>query len=45
MHRHTISGGKQPAETFHYGTPSEAFNEALKAIDGGYEEMIAAWLR
>jgi hypothetical protein len=45
MHRHTISGGKQPAETFHYGTASEAFNEALAAVDAGYEEMIAGWLR
>jgi hypothetical protein len=45
MHRHTISEGKQPAERIHDGTPSEAFNDALRAIRDGYEEMIAGWLR
>ena len=44
MHRHTLSGGKQPAETFHHGTPSEAFNAARQEILRGYEEMIAGWL-
>jgi hypothetical protein len=45
MHRHTISEGKRPAETFHYGTPSDAFNAALEMVDARYEEMIAGWLR
>jgi hypothetical protein len=45
MHRHTLSGGKQPAQRFQHGTASEAFNAALAAIRGGYEEMIAGWLR
>ena len=45
MHRHTIRGGKERAETFHHGTPSEAMNGAIDAIRMGYEEMVAAWLR
>src|SRR5687768_6298751 len=44
MHRHTLSGGKQPAETFHHGTSSEAFNAALLTVSNGFEEMIAGWL-
>jgi hypothetical protein len=44
MHRHTLSGGKQPAETFHHGTPGEAFNVALATLSKGYEEIIGGWL-
>jgi hypothetical protein len=45
MHRHTLSGGKQPAEVFHHGTPSEAYNAALELVGEGFEEMIAGWHR
>jgi hypothetical protein len=45
MHRHTLSGGKQPAEVFHHGSASEAMNAAWDEIKTGYEEMIAGWLR
>jgi hypothetical protein len=44
MHRHTLSGGKQPAEPFHHGTAEEAFNDAVARIKAGYEEMVAGWL-
>jgi len=44
MHRHTLSGGKQPAETFHHGTASEAHTMAWRAVEAGYREMIAGWL-
>jgi hypothetical protein len=36
MHRHTLSGGKQRAETAHYGTAEEARTAAEKAIKHGY---------
>ena len=45
MHRHTLSGGKQAAEIFHYGTASEAYNDARLAVASGWEEMIAGWQR
>ena len=45
MHRHTLSGGKEAAVTFHHGTASEAFQIAIAEIDAGYEEMIIGWLR
>jgi hypothetical protein len=44
MHRHTLEGGKLPAETFHYGSPREAYAEARRDIEHGYREMIAGWL-
>jgi hypothetical protein len=45
MHRHTLSEGKQPAEVFHFGTASEAYNVAWRAVAVGYEEMIDGWQR
>ena len=45
LHRHTLTGGKEPAVTFHHGTASEALQAALASIDAGYEEMIVGWLR
>jgi hypothetical protein len=45
MHRHTLSGGKEPAVIFHRGTASEALQAALQSIDHGYEEMVIGWLR
>ena len=45
MHRHTLSDGKQPAETFHYGDAGEAFRDARAMVEAGYEEMITGWLR
>jgi len=45
IHRHKLSGGKEPARTFHHGTASEAFQVALAQVEAGYEEMIIGWLR
>lgn len=43
MHRYTVDGVKSEAETFHSGTPSEAFNEARALVRKSYREMIDAW--
>jgi hypothetical protein len=45
MHRHTLERGKLPAKTFHFGTPREAYGEARRAVEHGYREMIAGWLK
>lgn len=44
IHRHTLTGGKQRAETFHHGSAGEAYRAALREVRAGYEEMIAGWL-
>jgi hypothetical protein len=43
IHRHSRSGEKAPAETFHAGTLGEGMLTAITAIRTGYEEMIRAW--
>jgi hypothetical protein len=43
MHRHSRSGEKAPAETFHAGTLGEGMRAAITAVRTGYEEMIRAW--
>lgn len=45
MHRYTRDGGKQDAESFHYGTPGEAMRAAIDLISRGFEGMIDAWRR
>lgn len=45
IHRHTKTGGKQPAETFHLGTLGEGMRAAIHACVTGYEDMIQAWHR
>jgi hypothetical protein len=45
MHRYNREGEKQPAETFHHGTASEALQSALEAVRGGCREMIDSWRR
>jgi len=42
-HRYTSEGVKGPAETFHFGTPSEAMNDAIDLIKKSYGRMIALW--
>lgn len=43
LHRHTRSGGKQDAETFHRGAAGDAMNTARDLIYNGYEAMIRSW--
>jgi hypothetical protein len=43
MHRHSRSGEKASAETFHAGTLGEGMRAAITAVRTGYEEMIGAW--
>jgi hypothetical protein len=43
MHRYSLDGRKEPPEIFHYGTPTEAFNEARRIVFEGYEAMIEQW--
>ncbi len=43
MHRHSRSGEKASAETFHAGTLGEGMRAAITAVRTGYEEMIRAW--
>ena len=43
MHRHTLTGGKRPGETFHRGTLGEAMRAAIAECATGYEEMIEGW--
>ena len=43
MHRHSRSGEKAPAETFHAGTLGEGCGAAITAVRTGYEEMIRTW--
>lgn len=45
MHRYNRAGEKQPAEAFHHGSASEAFQNALNAVRDGYSEMIESWRR
>lgn len=45
LHRHTRTGGKQLAETFHDGTLGEGMRAAIVACIDGYDEMIRAWDR
>jgi hypothetical protein len=45
MHRHTLSGGKQPAEVFQSGDFGEAMRAAREAVLTGYETMIEGWRR
>lgn len=45
MHRHTLAGGKQPAETFHAGDFGEAMRSARTELLAGYDMMIEAWQR
>lgn len=43
MHRHTLRGGKRPAEEFHAGDFGEAMRTARDEILAGFETMIQAW--
>jgi hypothetical protein len=43
MHRHILTGGKQPAETFYAGEFGEAMRAARSEVLAGYERMIEAW--
>jgi hypothetical protein len=45
MHRYNPDGEKQPAETFHSGSASEALGSAIEAVRDGYSEMIDSWRR
>jgi hypothetical protein len=45
MHRYNREGEKQPAETFHRGSASEALQSAIETIRSGYGEMIESWRR
>lgn len=45
MHRYNREGEKQPAETFHLGSASEALQSAIETIRSGYSEMIESWRR
>jgi hypothetical protein len=45
MHRYNREGEKQPAETFHEGSASEALQGAIETIRSGYSEMIESWRR
>lgn len=44
-HRHTLKGGKQPAELFHQGSYAEAMRAARNEVLAGYETMIEGWRR
>lgn len=43
MHRHTLAGGKQPAEAFHAGGFGAAMRAARAEVLAGYEKMIESW--
>lgn len=43
MHRYNREGEKQPAETFHGGSASEALRNAIETVRSGYGEMIESW--
>lgn len=43
MHRHTLAGGKQPAEALQPGEFGEAMRAARAEVLAGYEKMIEAW--
>ncbi len=45
MHRYNRAGEKQPAETFHRGSASEALQSAIETVRSGYSEMIESWRR
>jgi hypothetical protein len=45
MHRYNRAGEKQPAETFHGGSASEALRSAIETVRSGYSEMIESWRR
>lgn len=45
MHRHTLTGGKEPAEVVHRGTLGEGLRAAIEACVHGYGEMIEGWRR
>lgn len=45
MHRYNREGEKQPAETFHGGSASEALQSAIETVRCGYSEMIKSWRR
>lgn len=45
LHRHTLAGGKQPAEVFHHGTLGEGMREAIVDCVQRYEQMIEGWKR
>jgi hypothetical protein len=45
LHRHTRTGGKQPAERFHEGSSGEAMRTAIGEILAGYENMVEGWRR
>jgi len=45
MHRHTLTGGKQPGTQFHGGTLGQGMRAAIDEIRHGYREMIEGWRR
>jgi hypothetical protein len=45
MHRYNREGEKQPAETFHEGSASEALQSAIETVRSGYNETIESWRR
>jgi hypothetical protein len=44
-HRHTKTGGKQPAEIVHGGTLGEGMRTAIAQVRENYLEMIEGWHR
>lgn len=45
MHRHTLSSGKQAAESFHEGDFGEAMRAAREEVLDGYGTMVESWRR
>ena len=46
MHRHTLAGGKEAAESFNAGLDfGEAMRAARDEVLAGYERMIEGWRR
>ena len=45
LHRHTKTGGKEPAEIVHAGTLGEGMRAAIAQVRENYLEMIEGWRR
>ncbi len=44
-HRYSYDGVKDPAVTFHHGTPGEAMHDAIDLIRTDHERIIERWRR
>jgi hypothetical protein len=42
-HRYSFDGVKGAAVIFHYGSPGEAMNDAIRLIRSDHERMIERW--